>query len=131
MTIAAALCAALLVVLLAAEVAKRKAISMNCRSHVRSICFGARLWAQDNGGRLPPNLLWMSNYVNAPKILICPGDPSNKPTTGWGSFTAANSSYEIVTPGLSDADSKGVFLRCKIHGFIGYADGRVSEGPPK
>ena len=46
----------------------------------------------------------------------------------WVTFTPADSSYEIVTPGLPDGDTNGVFLRCKIHGHLGYADATVFDG---
>ena len=40
----------------------------------------------------------------------------------WASVTVSNSSYEIVTPGLRFCESNAVFLRCKIHGYAGYAN---------
>jgi hypothetical protein len=46
----------------------------------------------------------------------------------WAVFTPADSSYEIVTPGLKDGDTNGVFLRCRIHGYLGYADATVFDG---
>jgi hypothetical protein len=71
----------------------------------------------------------MSNELNNPIILICPGDHVRKPATNWAAFTPENSSFEIVTSNLVDGDPNGVFLRCKIHGdHIGYSDGTVFDG---
>jgi len=98
---------------------------IGCGNYMVSICFAARLWANDNGDRLPPDLLSMSNEVTTPKIFICPGDHSRKPSASWATFTPKQSSFEIVTPSLRDGDTNSVFLRCKIHGSVGYADGSV------
>ena len=108
--------------------AKRKAESMMCGNHMASIGCAARLWAGDHEGRLPSDLLAMSNELVATKILICPGDGSRQRAASWASFTPAQSSYEVVTPGLQDGDTNGVFLRCKIHGHLGYADATVFDG---
>ena len=96
-----------------------------CGNSMVAICFAGRTWAMDNGSRFPPDLLSMSNEVITPKILICPGDHSRKPAVSWASFTPEQSSFEIVTPSLPDGDTNSVFLRCKIHGSVGYADGSV------
>ncbi len=90
-----------------------------------AICLAARSWAVDYGDRSPPDLLSLSNEVCLPKIYICPGDRSRKPAANWASFTPEQSSFEIVTPDLRSGDTNAVFLRCKIHGSVGYADGSV------
>ncbi len=113
---------------LAAPSAKRKAEEVQCGNYMASIGCAARLWAQDHQGRLPSDLALMSNELNATKILVCPGDHSRPPAASWASVTPANSSYEIVTPGLPESDTSGVFLRCKIHGHLGYADATVFDG---
>ena|SRR5437867_403969 len=118
----------LVVLALAARAAKRRAESMQCGNYIVSICFAARLWANDGDGHLPADLLSMSNAVGTPKIFICPGDHSRQRAADWASFTPAQSSYEIVTPSLRDGDKNGVFLRCKIHGHLGYADATVFDG---
>jgi hypothetical protein len=71
---------------------------------------------------MPSNLVSMSNELITPKLLVCPGDRERHPTGDWASVTASNNSYEIVTPGLRFGESNAVFLRCKIHGYKGYAN---------
>jgi hypothetical protein len=112
----------------AAPWAKRKAESVSCGNYMASIGCAARLWAEDHDGHLPSDLLSMSNEVITPKILVCPGHHARQPAASWSVFTPADSSYEIVTPGLKDGDTNGVFLRCKIHGHLGYADATVFDG---
>src|SRR6266404_210361 len=109
----------------ACDHAKHRAELLGCGNHMVSVGFAARSWAEENGGRLPPDLLSMSNEVITPKILICPGDHSRKPAASWTSFTPEQSSFEMVTPSLREGDTNAVFLRCKIHGTVGYADGSV------
>jgi len=108
--------------------ARRKEESVRCGNYMASIGCAARLWADDHDNHLPSDLLSMSNEVIATKILICPGDHSRPAAASWATFTAANSSYEIVTPGLRNGDTNGVFLRCKIHGHLGFADATVFDG---
>src|SRR5437867_9258027 len=105
--------------------AKQRAELLGCGNYMVAIGFAARVWANDNRDRFPPDLLSMSNEVISPKILICPGDHSRKPSASWASFTPEQSSFEMVTPSLRDGDTNAVFLRCKIHGSVGYADGSV------
>ena len=108
---------------------KRQIESTNCGNYMASIGIAARLWANDNADQhLPSDLLSMSDELSSTKILICPGDHSRLPAPSWDSFTTNNSSYEIVTPGLKEGDTNTVFLRCKIHGHLGYADGTVFDG---
>src|ERR1019366_2837878 len=97
----------------AASSAKRKSESVQCGNYMASIGCAARLWAEDHDGHFPSILLLMSNELATPKILICPGDHSRPPAASWASFAPADSSYEIVTGGLQDGDTNGVFLRCK------------------
>jgi hypothetical protein len=111
--------------LIARNRAKQRAELIGCGNYMVAIGFAGRMWANDNGDRFPPDLLTMSNEVISPKILICPGDHSRKPSASWASFTPEQSSFEMVTPSLPDGDTNKVFLRCKIHGSIGYADGSV------
>jgi hypothetical protein len=125
-------CIALLVgILFAAPSAKRRKESIECGNYMVAIGSAARLWAADHGNQLPSDLLSMSNEVVTPKIFVCPGDHARPRTTNWAIFTPAQSSYEIVTPGLRDVDANGVFLRCKLHGHLGYADGTVFDGTRK
>ena len=51
--------------------------------------------------------------------------------TNWATFTANNCSYEIVAPGIYKTNTNVVFLRCKIHGYVGYSDGRVLDDSGK
>ena len=105
--------------------AKQRAEGLGSGNYMLSICFAGRMWANDNGDRFPPGLLSMSNEVVTPKIFICPGDRARKPSAGWASFTPEQSSFELVTPSLLAGDTNAVFLRCKIHGSVGFADGSV------
>src|SRR5689334_14878002 len=80
--------------------AKQRAELLGCGNSMVAVCFAGRMWAIDNGDRFPPDLLSMSNEVISPKILICPGDHTRKPSVSWASFTPDQSSFEMVTPSL-------------------------------
>ena len=111
--------------------ARRQDLSLQCGNYMASIGTAARLWAHDHDGRFPPDLLSLSNEGAIPAMFICPGDRTRKPAASWAVFTPDSTSYEMVTPGLRDGETNGVFFRCKIHGHLGYGDGTVFDGVSK
>jgi len=115
--------AAVVVVVAFGPAAKRHAEAVNCGNQTHAILFMACYeWASEHGGYLPSNLVSMSNELMTPKLLVCPSDHERHPAANWASVTVSNNSYEIVTPGLRFGESNAVFLRCKIHGYTGYAN---------
>jgi hypothetical protein len=121
-----------LIVCLTIPFARKKAEAVGCGNTMIAIGFAARyMWAEDHDSSLPTSVSAMSNEIVAAKILLCPGDHVRKATTNWASLTSENTSYEIVTPGLHVSDTNRIFLRCKIHGFVCYADGSVFDGNRK
>jgi hypothetical protein len=112
----------------AVAVSKQRAESLGCASGITSISLAARLWAEDNGGVCASNFVCMSNELATPKILVCPRDHGRQKATDWASFTLANCSYEIISPGLQVEDTNTAFFRCSVHGHLGYTDGTVFDG---
>jgi hypothetical protein len=108
--------------------AKATAESLNCASSICSICLGGMLYAHDHGGLFPTNLTSFQAELNTPKILRCVGEPSRPRAESWEEFSEANSSYEIVNPGLHEDATNQVFIRCRVHGHLGYPDGTVFDG---
>lgn len=106
---------------------KRHAQSVTCGNFMSSICFAATVDADDSEGFMPTNLVFLKNWAS-PKWLICPSDSSRIPGSDWASFTSANSSYEIVATNMHPSDTNTVFMRCKIHGHLGYPYGYVFDG---
>jgi len=120
--------AAVVVVVAFRPAAKRHAEAVKCGNQTHAILFMARYeWASEHGGYLPSDLVSMSNELMTPKLLICPGDHERHPAPNWASVTASNNSYEIVTLGLRLGENNAVFLRCKIHGYTGYANDLVLD----
>lgn len=106
---------------------RQHAEAVNCGNQMIAIGFATRLWADDHGGSLPPDLSTMSNEINAPKILICPSDHSRQPATNW-SLGTNNFSYQTVASGSNSVGSKDSFMRCPVHGYILRMDGAVFNG---
>jgi hypothetical protein len=125
--IGAILAVGVVILIVTLPATKRRVEQEDCISRMYATLCAAKLWSEDNGGRLPPDFISMTNELNTPKILVCPGDHLHQLATSWASFTTNNSSYEIVAPGISKTDTNVVFLRCKIHGYVGYSDGRVLD----
>ena len=122
-----AVVAAAVAFVVSARAAQRRAQSLNCASSVVSICFAGRLWAEEHGGSFPTNFICMSNEVATPKILSCVPARRSR-TSDWSAFTPDNCTYEIVTPGVYESATNTVFLRCTVHGHLGYPDMTVFDG---
>jgi hypothetical protein len=106
---------------------KRRAESLQCASAITSICLAAHVWAEDNGGFMPTNFICMSNEISAPKILSCVA-ARRTPTENWADFRPENCTYEILAPGMRVDDTNTAFLRCTIHGHLGYSNSTVFDG---
>jgi len=106
---------------------KRWSESVSCVNYMSSIGVAARLWAGDNSNRLADNFLVMSNELCTPKILICPSDKTRQVAENWATFTANNSSYEIIRPRMSSDDLTNAYFRCTIHGYLCFADGMIFD----
>jgi len=111
---------------------KRHAELVSCSNQMHAILFAAALlWPDEHGGHLPLDFLSMSNELVTPRVLVCPGDHLHQPATSWASFTTNNCSYEIVSPGLLKSDTNSIFMRCSIHGYVGYANDRLLDSSGK
>ncbi len=103
--------------------ARRQSARIHCINNIKQISLAARLWSKDNGDNLPSDFLSMSNELNSPKTLICPGDTNRAESLNWSGFGPANVSYELISPGISEVDPAVVYLRCPIHNNVGLVDG--------
>jgi hypothetical protein len=109
---------------------KAKAQRIQCVSNLKQICLAARIYASDNKDTLPPDFLSMSNYLSAPKILVCPADTEHTKVPTWAEFDPRhNLTYEYLKPGITESmDSmKEVIFRCPIHNNVGMGDGSVQQ----
>jgi len=105
--------------------AKERAQCITCVNNLKQLGLAARIWATDNGDVLPPDFITMSNEIASPKILVCPADSGRQPAGDWGSFTAANASYEYLAANSTETEPQRVAFRCPVHGNIGLVDGSV------
>jgi hypothetical protein len=125
--VVASVCSASLLVCYV-SVDKNKAQSMLCANQVVSICYSGRIWAEEQDAQFPTNFTCMSNILVTTKMLHCPADNAHKRAEDWAQFTPAHSSYEMVTPGVAVGATNTAFIRCSIHGHIGYPDMTVFDG---
>lgn len=112
--------------------AKERAQQVACVNNLKQIGLAARLYATDNNGLFPRDLLSLSNELGSPLVLTCPADHSRGRASTWAEASVANVSYEFLTPGAKEADvlNQPAF-RCPIHNNVGYGDGSVQMGGPR
>ena len=94
-----------------------------CIRGMQSIAQAGRAWAEAHDGKLPANLLSLSNSFAQPQVFICPA--AGRFASGWHQFSIADAGYELVTPGLRVEETNTVFLRCLVHAHGACLDGRV------
>ena len=108
---------------------KQQAQQSNCISNLKQVGLAARIYANDHNENLPPNFLSMSNELNTPRILFCPGDSAHTRAENFAQFTPGNITYEFLRPGesLKTLNPSEPVFRCPIHGNMAYADGSVQR----
>jgi prepilin-type N-terminal cleavage/methylation domain-containing protein len=102
--------------------AKAKAHMAACINNQKQITLALRLWADDNGGKYPwellasaggtfdaaaPNMLSVfrhtivaSNEMSTPKLLHCPSDGNRTFATNWTQFGSAGNKDELISYAL-------------------------------
>jgi hypothetical protein len=115
------------------SISKRHMARLKCMSDMRSITLAARTWSGGHSNQMPRTFTELTNELVTPRLLLCPADfrveSLRTQTNAWATFTDSQSSYTIVSPGVPSAATNEVFLRCKVHGHIGYVDSSVIHGP--
>jgi hypothetical protein len=109
---------------------KRELRARNCLANIKSMGCAAYTWSQNHGGGAPTNLLCFSTELVTPKMMLCPADSTRTASKEWASFGSENTSYELVGAEGAWGSSNRVFLRCKVHGYVCFADGSVSRRAP-
>jgi hypothetical protein len=115
--------------------ASQRAKSINCTFNISAICFATSLWADDANQGMQPgtitDLIACSNEICTTKILICPADSHKQAAANFPSLGTNNLSYELIGQSVRTQDTNNPFLRCEIHGHLGYFLGLVSDGKHK
>jgi hypothetical protein len=71
----------------------------------------------------------MSNELNTPKILVCPGDSGKQAAADFAELQSWQVSYQIRTgPKVSDVNPEEILTYCPIHHHVGRTDGSVQMG---
>jgi hypothetical protein len=103
----------------------------NCANRLKQIGLATRIWGSDHDDLCPTNYLSMSNELDNPKLLVCPGDKAHTVAADWGSLTDENMSYPIISPGISQKFPAAVYAYCPIHHIYLMVDGSVQVLTPE
>ena len=104
---------------------KDEAHSVRCVNHMKQIALAARVWANDNNDRFPPDLVTMKDELYTPKILFCPGETGVTPVNDWAALNPASITYRYLNAGGSDREPEKILLTCPLHGHTALSDGSV------
>lgn len=109
--------------------AKARAQAIACVNNLKQVGLAVRIYANDNHDVNPPDFLTMSNILNTPKILFCPGNTNHPPVKTWADFATTVSSYEYLAAGVTntDCEPQRILTRCSSHNNIGLCDGSVQR----
>jgi hypothetical protein len=115
--------------------ARQKAERIRCVNNLKNAGLAARVWASDNGDKqhLPTDFVTMKSELSTPHILICPSDPVRAQALtddNWERFATVGSSYELLSPGVSEQFPGAVFARCPFHNNVALVDGSVHQLAP-
>lgn len=108
--------------------AKARANLIGCRSSLRALGLGCRLWATDRGGRYPDSWQDLTNFVASPRLMICPldttkGDLRNVPVAQ----AIAAPTYFYEAKSAMEGEPGRVVTFCPYHGVVLLTEGEVIE----
>ncbi len=135
--------------------AKAKAQSISCMNNMKQLGLAFRIWAGDNEDQFPFNVSTskggtmelcerggdgydhgayrhfqvMSNELNTPKILVCPGDSAKQAAADFSELELWNVSYQLRTGSeVRDENPEEVLTYCPVHHHVGHVNGSVHQG---
>jgi hypothetical protein len=106
--------------------AREQAAQTACVNNLKQLGLAGKVYSLDASNTYPEHVLDMTNEMSTPKILVCPADTGRQAAANWGTYTAANCSYEYFAAGAnSEREPMRIMFRCPIHGNITLFDGSV------
>jgi hypothetical protein len=105
--------------------AKEKAERVGCVNNLKQLGLGARIWANDHHGRIPPDFISMTNELGSWRVFQDPGD-NVRQITNWDQVAAEETDYQIDATGLTVNDKPNIVLyECPRHRAVCLLDGSV------
>jgi hypothetical protein len=111
--------------LTALDLAKQRALSVNCVNNLHQIVLAARV-SSGASGPFPQGFLSFTNGLDSPAALSCPANFGRPVGTNWASFALDGIDYEWI-PQASWDQPTAVCCRCRIHNHVAQVDGAVRQ----
>ena len=116
------------------SIMKYRAEKVACANNLKQIGLAIRIWASDHTNQFPTSILDITNYIQSPALLVCPGDTSEQAnlegfrTQRWAAPNAGVSSYQFFLTGDNDVEHPlRISAICPIHGNVLLSDGSVQQ----
>ncbi len=110
--------------LTALDLAKQRAISINCVNNLHEIGLAARIWSSENSSRCPSGIQVFTNELGSPAVLFCPANIGHQISTNWDRFDLGQIDYEWI-PQANWDNPADICCKCRIHDNVALVDGSV------
>jgi len=108
--------------------AKARANLIGCRSSLKTLGLGCRLFATDHEGRYPDSWSVLTNFIASPRLLICWSDSSKGDLRKVSVADAmASPTYPYEGKSAKEGDPGRVVTYCPHHGCVLLTEGEVLE----
>ena len=114
----------------ALNLAKQRALTIQCCDNLKRIGLMARSWAMDNADLCPPDFQTFLDSPASPALVFCPENIAHRASTNWAEVDFNQTDYEwlpVLPPDSWNANPSAICCRCRVYQNVAFADGSVHQ----